>query len=310
MFKNRSAIGAFRIARFTKDAYLKLYKGARHSSWYDIFRPDNISDFVCESLLNIEDRFSLDDHIACKVATIDEEYLSWLQTHGLKHKDKVLGRYVDSLSDTDLDRLAAKNSLNVDLQLYGIPLIISNNGGYFFNKDLDLELDDDNKKSLSAYLATQYTDCEVFVPGYLVRDDVFFKDSDLLINLAKAHFEDGIDATLAKFKEQKLYSDKENCMFVMIPYAVRKVYDQVSFNSCQILDPSRITSLNNPLANFDNNSLWQNGFVRNFEGYLGNKGMSDQKTLTGSFGITAEVIPLMRDNIRKRYRVLEVNVDS
>ncbi len=180
--------------------------------------------------------------------------------------------------------------------------------GFFIIADKDLCVD--KAGGVFIYLTTQYTDCEVFVPGYLVRDDVFYKDSDLLINLAKAHFEDGIDATLAKFKEQKLYSDKENCMFVMIPYAVRKVYDQVSFYSCQILDPSRITSLNNPLANFDNNSLWQNGFVRKFEGYLRNKGMSDQKTLTGSFGITADVIPLMRDNIRKRYRVLEVDVDS
>ena len=216
MNKNEKLIS---ICRYSFDAWMECFPDSDEEEWIARTVPLNTYEFLY-NFLEVNkgyDFFNLEDFENFKIVTIDDEYFKWLNDNNLKNTSENRNKYANSIDEENALRLLEKNELNYIYTSIAMPVCIYSPS--IIKKNLSLKLTDKIIKDLNNYLNEVFEDCDIFLPGYIVRPDELFDNVDVLYELADNYF-------ISKKWEHKDWniqklSGRTNLVPLMIPFLLR-----------------------------------------------------------------------------------------
>lgn len=199
---------------------------------------DQLSRFISKMLEKYAiDKTPFDLDCEIHVVTLDNDYMSWLKEKGITHDTHSVKEYVMSLSPTEQLNLARKHKMDRDIFLYGLPfVIITNNQSGSFENNLHLKLDLKLKNLLKAYIENEFPGYQVYIPKYVMREDVFYHSQPQMMNMAKSFFDDNVEISYSMYDEQEIISKEANMMITIIPFFIYKKHNQTSFHLSDFID--------------------------------------------------------------------------
>lgn len=216
------------VARYTRDAYLKIMPDGKQDKWEATTCPKDASRFIYHllNLISSDKKNARFNRIGVKVVTIDDDYFTWLQGRNLTHSNKTLTKYMEQMSEEACEEKSKEHDFNKVYSYCNIIFSVVKKSGCFEEKT-SFRLDENRRADLLKYLEGIFGDGSVFLPGYIADNVNALSNRSRFIDMAETHFNSNCDVRLGLFDEQSNDPDS-NCALFVIPFAVKGEYKSLN----------------------------------------------------------------------------------
>lgn len=248
------------IARYTRDAYLKIMPDGKQDKWEETTCPQNASKFICRliDLVASDKKNSRFNRIGVKVVTIDDDYFAWLDGRHITHSDKSLIDYMEQISEAKCEEKSKAHGLNKVYSYCNIIFSAVKKDGCY-KKKTDFRLDESKRADLLRYLEEIFGEGKVFLPGYIVDNVSALNNRGRFMDMAETYFETNRDVRLGLFDEQENNTDS-NCALFIIPFAVKGEYKSINIDDINEY-VCRMSEASSSYRFTDENSLCAGAFL-------------------------------------------------
>lgn len=208
-----------RCTRLSYEVWKNTAPDSSYELWARQMCPDNILLYL-KSVHDELERSNLDMNLveSMSVATLDDEYLAWLEQEDKEDDASSRLEYAASISEEDLLRLMRKNKLDISLHGLSIPLLMMSKNG-FTGGYTNITMSGDTHEQITTYLKNIYK-ADVLVLPYYVSGTELYDSYEDFRNMALAYFDDGVKVDIGKYRIQKYENEKGMFTFLHIPFFV------------------------------------------------------------------------------------------
>lgn len=217
------------ITRYTFDAWKRCFPQSNYNEWYAQTYPDNLLNFLRNAAISIGKNYAAIEKTKFMVVTINEEYFRWIQENKLEDTVESRTAYASQITEADAVRLLLEEKLNVNYEimfLYAAVMLENDHSTNFM-------LSDEIIAKLKIYLESIYKSQEIFIPGYILKTDTAVKNSEKLLNLAKAFFDEHQKVRLGVMETQE-YAKGANLSLYFIPVILKREFAKAVFEFDEI----------------------------------------------------------------------------
>ena len=203
------------ITRYTKDVWFETNPDSTEEEFEQIASPYNPYDFISNMLENTQD-VNFDDIAIIRLITLGQEYLDWIKKHGLKNTEESRIKYINELSLQDADRVMKKYRYDRVLTLSCFFVSLASVNYSVLPRKTMFQLKKEDKERITEILEEVYGEGNVYVPGCIVKPDVYTMQKDRFAEMAIDYFENGKEPNIDRWKEQK-FLPGTNMSAVVVP---------------------------------------------------------------------------------------------
>ena len=242
------------VTRYTKDVWFKTNPDSTEEQFQMIATPYNPYDFIVNLVERVED-INFDEIDAIRLVTLGQEYLDWLKENGLKNNEKNRIKYINSIDTDEADQIMKK--YHYDRVLSTSAFFVSLKGEGFSNmpRKTVFRLEKEDKERITEILENIYGEGNVYVPGCIVKPDVYILQRERFEQMALDYFVDGKESDVKRWMEQKFAPDT-NISAVVIPVFLWDEIDSCVISAAQYTyEGDQTTYYNDTLSDDINQSI-------------------------------------------------------
>ena len=228
--------------RYTYEPWKKLNPNKTQLDYEKIICPNNLFDFLTKTVILFKEKFTLPDDMTFAIVPIDDAYFKWLDDNEKIDNDVNKNLYVNSLSDEEIFERMKANGWDEEYEVVGIPVYAINSKLEEIKKT-NYKIEADVKEELIDFLSNIYGRENVYVPGYILTQNDFFKGERDFIQMAKLHFKKNTNVRFTDWEEQR-YSNKVALIYpLVLPFAIRRNYTSARLNFNELLCDVKFTPI-------------------------------------------------------------------
>lgn len=228
--------------RYTYEPWKKLNPNKTQLDYEKVICPNNLFDFFTKTIILFKEKFTLSPDVTFAIVPIDDAYYKWLDDNKKMDNDVNKNLYVNSLSDEQIYERMKANGWDEEYEVVGIPV-------YAINSKLEertktsYKLEDKTRRQLIEYLSKIYGEDNIYMPGYILTQNDFFKGERNFVQMAKLHFKDNTNVRFIEWEEQR-YSNKVALIYpLVIPFAIKRTYESARLNFDKLLSDVKFTPI-------------------------------------------------------------------
>ena len=228
--------------RYTYEPWKKANPNKTQLDYEKVICPNNLFDFLTKTIILFKQKFELSPNVTFAIVPIDDAYYKWLDDEKKIDNDVNKNLYINSLSDEEIFERMKVNEWDEEYEIVGIPV-------YAINAKLEerrktfYKIEDEVKSDLNSFLENIYGKGNIYIPGYMLTQNDFFKGERDFIQMAKLHFKKNTNVRFTDWEEQR-YSNKVALIYpLVIPFAIRRNYTSARLNFDNLLCDVRFSPL-------------------------------------------------------------------
>ena len=203
------------VTRYTKEVWFKTNPDSTEEQYEIIASPHNPYHFIANMMEHTPDS-AYEDVAEMRLITLGQEYLDWLHENGYENNEKNRIDYVNSISTEEADEIMKKYHFNRVLSLGGFFVSLVSEGYSMIPRKTVFRLEKEDRERITEILEETYGKGNVYVPGIMVKPDVYVLQKDRFEEMALDYFVNGKEPNLNRWMEQK-FAPGTNASAVVVP---------------------------------------------------------------------------------------------
>ena len=232
--------------RYQYNIWQKIFPMLNEAFWENAMQPNSYHKFI-NGTINIANLSNekYKNYSKLKIVTIDEDYFKFLNENNLNDSASNRYNYATNLPDKIVEAKFKKNNWGKDYTLLSLDLTIFTNN----RKDQTISLTKEEILKLKSQIKKIYKGANVFVPGYILDDNLYKSLNSYILKLSKEYFSGRriqINKKLTKYEYRKT---KNGYIHLIIPFVINYNYKSATINLSELEDKKRFQPENIILDN-------------------------------------------------------------